>query len=386
MHKESSLITISSTIKKLAVILFIIAILLICWNTFRKFPKNNSVTPVTDKEYTYLPQKNLTADFKPQPVKSLNEISLYTKEILLNGEFPKFPKYVLMYKATIPKENFGTFAYADKIATNFGFTEQQRVFEANQITWKSGTSNLLFDRGTLSFNYTGTQNIKFDTAVNQTISQFTTSLGFDLMNFNITSPKVYETTNGEIAFFNRYLDYLALDTATMPKFIEDNKPATKAEIIEIRNDNQQLYVEGKSISDFKANQITKMGYMPLTIDTKPESIGVYPITTVDMAFQEINTYKVQSEQTGEESVISGSFIDIKITNKSNYDNFININQVSSFLIDAKKTSIGYIVNESNSIAYLHPIYVFTGEGTTNTGDNYLFYIYIDALPKSENLI
>jgi hypothetical protein len=383
MHKESSLITVSNSVRKLIIVFIIIAILAICWNSFKNIPQRNDIIPPIASEYKYLTAKKLAEDFEPEALKSLNEISLYSKEILLDNQLPDFPKYIYVYKAESLKEDFGTFANANSIAAKFGFQEQNQKFEGNQITWNKGSDNLFFNRSDLSVSYSSGGGNKMDLISANNLTTFLNSFGFDLSKFDLTTSTKFKSTRGDILKFDRYLSYMALDDNSIAEFLEENKVPTKAKYIETRNENNQLYVELKDINNFKPEEVLSLFFMPLNINNNSEDAGIYEIIPVDMAFQEINTYKVQTNQEEPQSLISGSLFNITLINNDNYTQPLDHNQIKSFTVNAQKTTLGYVLAQSDSIAYLHPVYIFTGQGNTNNNQYYTFYIYIDALPKNE---
>ncbi len=387
MPKESSLITTSSTVKKLLLILFIIAILVVGWNTFKDNSKPIPPVIPINTEYSYLPIKSLTTNFEPIKLSSVNGISLYSKQILSQGEFPVLPGFIFIYKAHRLEENFGTFKYANNIATKLNFTDKDRTFSENLYIWENNKAKLTFDRRNLSVEFIQNSPSLTTESNNNSVNSlesYISNLGIELNNVQISDPLIFKSSKGEIKTYFTKVDFVAMNESSLAKYLTTTKLTNKADII---NNNQyygQLVLEITSQEKFERDSVINFKYDPINIDATIEDAGIYKLIPIEQAYQEINTFRVETESTNQENIQPGSLYNFIVINKLDYNSKIDVSEIDTTItVSAKDTKVAYVYAESNEIGYLHPIYIFSGEGKTKDNIDYIFYIYVDALPKKQ---
>ena len=384
MNKESSLIAVSKSIKKFAVVIIIIAILALCWNTIKSNPNPISpINPVNDS-YTYLKPQPLLAEFEPTNLKTKDGISLYSKQVLSKGEFPQMPQYVYVYQASKLVEDFGTFKYANTLAERLGFLEAERQFNPNIYEWKNPTSSFVFDRRDLSVLFTrNSASTKTDQPKIDTLEGYINNINLNLNGIMLSSPDIYKTEQGEIRSYFRELPYAAMTEESLEKFSQTNILPSKGKVYDSNSHKGQLLIHilPYTETDFDSDKILQLNYWPLNINSEAQQLGIYKIIDINQAFQDINTFKVEPESTSEQTIDAGNLYNFIAFSKSDYFTTIEPKEIKSVTVNSADTKIGYLYSETGNIGYLHPIYIFSGEGTTDSGIEYVFYIYVDALPK-----
>jgi hypothetical protein len=296
------------------------------------------------------------------------------------------PQYVYVYQASKLTEDFGTFKYANTLAKRLGFLEAERQFNPNIYEWKNPTSSFVFDRRDLSVLFTrssASTSPKIDEPKINTLEGYISNISLNLNGILLSSADKYKTEQGEIRSYFRELPYAAMTKESLQKFSQASKLPDKAKVYDPNSHKGQLLIHTLPYTetDFDSNKILQLNYWPLTINSEAQQLGIYKIIDINQAFQDINTFKVEPESASEQTIDAGNLYNFIAFSKLDYFTTIEPREIKSVTVNSTDSQIGYIYSQTGNIGYLHPIYIFSGEGTTDSGIEYVFYVYVDALPK-----